>query len=76
MTRPFTAADFTERMTRAAAQASAAGLSGVLVTPGADLLYALGWVLWTDAVVVMVVQVYPEPKGVSTSGPSMCTRRR
>jgi Xaa-Pro aminopeptidase len=43
MTRPFTAADFAERMTRAAAQASAAGLSGVLVTPGADLLYLAGY---------------------------------
>jgi Xaa-Pro aminopeptidase len=43
MTRPFTAADFTERMTRAAAQASAVGLSGVLVTPGADLLYLAGY---------------------------------
>jgi Xaa-Pro aminopeptidase len=43
MTRPFTPADFTERMTRAAAQASAAGLSGVLVTPGADLLYLAGY---------------------------------
>ena len=43
MTRPFTATDFTERMTRAAAQASAAGLSGVLVTPGADLLYLAGY---------------------------------
>jgi len=30
-------------MTRAAAQASAAGLSGVLVTPGADLLYLAGY---------------------------------
>jgi len=43
MARPFTAADFTDRMTRAAAQASAAGLSGVLVTPGADLLYLAGY---------------------------------
>jgi Xaa-Pro aminopeptidase len=43
MPRPFTAEDFTERMARAAAQASAAGLSGVLVTPGPDLLYLAGY---------------------------------
>jgi len=28
----------------------------------ADLLYALGWALWTGVVVVMFVQVYPEAK--------------
>jgi hypothetical protein len=28
----------------------------------ADLLYALGWALWTGVVVVMVVQVVPEAK--------------
>jgi hypothetical protein len=28
----------------------------------ADLLYALGWALWTGAVVVVFVQVYPETK--------------
>ena len=28
----------------------------------ADLLYALGWALWTGVVVVMFVQVYPETK--------------
>ncbi len=29
---------------------------------GADLLYALGWALWTGAVVVVFVQVVPEAK--------------
>lgn len=29
---------------------------------GADLLYALGWALWTGAVVVVFVQVLPEAK--------------
>jgi hypothetical protein len=28
----------------------------------ADLLYALGWALWTGVVVVMFVEVYPEVK--------------
>jgi membrane protein implicated in regulation of membrane protease activity len=29
---------------------------------GADLLYALGWALWTSVVVVMFVQIWPEAK--------------
>lgn len=28
----------------------------------ADLLYALGWALWTGVVVVLFVQIYPEAK--------------
>ena len=28
----------------------------------ADLLYALGWALWTGVVVVVFVQIYPETK--------------
>jgi hypothetical protein len=28
----------------------------------ADLLYALGWALWTGVVVVVFVQVWPETK--------------
>jgi len=28
----------------------------------ADLLYALGWAMWTGVVVVVLVQVYPEAK--------------
>jgi Xaa-Pro aminopeptidase len=43
MTRPFTAEDFSQRMTRAAADAAAAGLTGVLVTPGPDLRYFAGY---------------------------------
>ena len=42
----------------------------------ADLLYALGGVLWTGVVLVMFIQIYPEAQSVSTSGPSMPTRRR
>ena len=39
---PFTPDDFAARMTRAAASAQQAGLAGVLVTPGPDLLYLSG----------------------------------
>jgi D-alanyl-D-alanine dipeptidase len=43
MTRPFTADDFARRMERAGAQAAGAGLSGVLVTPGPDLVDLTGY---------------------------------
>jgi Xaa-Pro aminopeptidase len=43
MARPFTTEDFARRMERAAAQAAEAGLTGVLVTPGPDLLYFTGY---------------------------------
>jgi Xaa-Pro aminopeptidase len=43
MARPFTTEDFMHRMERAAAQAADAGLTGVLVTPGPDLLYFTGY---------------------------------
>jgi len=42
----------------------------------ADLLYELGQALWTGVVVVVFVQLWPEAKSVSTSRPSMPTRRR
>jgi len=42
----------------------------------ADLLYALGWALWTSVIVVVFVQLWPEAKSVSTSRLSMPTRRR
>ena len=41
--RPFTAEDFAARMQRAAEQADEAGLTGVLVTPGPDLVYLTGY---------------------------------
>ena len=40
---PFTAEDFTRRMERAAKQADEAGLTGVLVAPGPDLIYLTGY---------------------------------
>jgi Xaa-Pro aminopeptidase len=43
MTRTFTTEDYTHRMERAAAQAADAGLTGILVTPGPDLVYFTGY---------------------------------
>ncbi|WP_166848961.1 aminopeptidase P family protein [Isoptericola sp. BMS4] len=40
---PFDAAVYADRRRRAAAQAAAAGLDGILVTPGPDLRYFLGY---------------------------------
>ena len=40
---PFTTEDFAARMERAARQAADSGLSGVLVTPGPDLVYFTGY---------------------------------
>jgi D-alanyl-D-alanine dipeptidase len=40
---PFTAADYAVRRARAVAQATDAGLDGVLVAPGPDLLYLTGY---------------------------------
>src|SRR5271167_3078919 len=41
--QPFDAEDYARRMTRAAEQATEAGLTGVLVTPGPDLMYFTGY---------------------------------
>jgi D-alanyl-D-alanine dipeptidase len=58
MTRPFAAEDFSERTTRAAAEASAAGLTGVLVTPGPDLLYFAGYapIAITERITMLAIQ--------------------
>jgi hypothetical protein len=42
----------------------------------ADLLYALGWALWTGVVVVMFVQIVPEANDVNSRERWMPTRRR
>jgi len=51
----------------------AAQISGYLLRPSppteplglvADLLYALGWALWTGVVVVLFVQIIPEAAAV------------
>jgi Xaa-Pro aminopeptidase len=63
MTRPFTADDFKRRMKRAAEQAAAAGLTGVMVTPGPDLEYLAGYnpVAVTERLTMLVVQADREP---------------
>lgn len=40
---PFTADDYRARMTRAAEAADAAGLAGVLVAPGPDMVHLTGY---------------------------------
>ena len=60
---PFTAADFAARLQRAAQSAEAAGLSGLLLTPGPDLLYLTGYapVAITERITMLVVPVDGEP---------------
>ncbi|WP_035804860.1 aminopeptidase P family protein [Kitasatospora mediocidica] len=43
MPKTFTAQDFTARMARATETAAQAGLSGLVITPGPDLLYLTGY---------------------------------
>jgi Xaa-Pro aminopeptidase len=63
MTRPFKADDFAQRMERAATQAAEAGLTGVLVTPGPDLVYFTGYqpVAITERITMLVLQGSREP---------------
>src|SRR3954471_19946972 len=63
MPRPFTAEDHAARMARAAEQAAGAGLPGVLVTPGADLLYFTGYAptAITERLTMLVLQAGLEP---------------
>jgi Xaa-Pro aminopeptidase len=55
--------DHAKRMQRAAEQADAAGLTGVLVAPGPDLVYLAGYspVAITERLTLLVVQVDREP---------------
>src|ERR687898_1147642 len=61
--RPFTADDFAARMERAAGQADAAGLTGILVAPGPDLVYLAGYapVAITERLTVLAGQKDREP---------------
>ena len=63
MTTPFTADDFARRMTRAADQADAAGLTGILVAPGPDLVYLAGYmpVAITERLTLLVLQNHRDP---------------
>ena len=60
---PFTADDFAERLRRARLAAGDAGLDGILVTPGPDLLYLTGYapVAITERITMLVVPVDAEP---------------
>src|SRR5262249_4846903 len=60
---PFTAEDFAARMERAAHQADDAGLSGLIVTPGPDLLYLTGYmpVAITERLTMLVLSTAHDP---------------
>jgi len=85
MAREFTADDFAARMERAGRAAQDAGLSGVLVTPGPDLLYLTGYapiaiterltmlVLAADREPAMIVPVLERPDVESAPGRSTLT---
>jgi len=60
---PFATKDFARRMERAVAQATEAGLAGVLVTPGPDLVYFTGYrpTAITERVTMLVLTADREP---------------
>ncbi|WP_125776994.1 aminopeptidase P family protein [Antribacter gilvus] len=63
---PFSPAEHADRRARAAAQAARAGLDGVLVTPGPDLLYFLGYTpaTVTERLTMLVVPADGDPVAV------------
>jgi len=60
---PFTTEDFARRMACAAEQAENAGLTGILVAPGPDLLYLAGYapVAITERLTMLVLQTGRDP---------------
>lgn len=60
---PFTAEDYRARMERAAASAADAGLAGVLVAPGPDLVYLTGYqpTAVTERLTVLVIAAGQDP---------------
>ncbi|MGH3043758.1 MAG: M24 family metallopeptidase, partial [Gaiellaceae bacterium] len=60
---PFTTEDFARRMERASEQAKAAGLDGVLVAPGPDLLYFTGYrpIAITERITMLALHVTRSP---------------
>jgi Xaa-Pro aminopeptidase len=60
---PFRAEDFARRMERAGEQAAAAGLTGVLVAPGPDLLYFAGYqpIAITERITMLALQAGRRP---------------
>ena len=75
MARSFTTEGFARRMARAADQARDAGLAGVLVTPGPDLVYFTGYtpMAITERITMLVINVSRDPAGCSL--PSMKSPR-
>ena len=65
----FTAEDFARRMERAADQAAAAGLTGVLVAPGPDLVYFTGYmpVAITERLTLLAIQSGRKPVLITPS---------
>src|SRR5262245_47031669 len=62
MAKEFTSEDFATRMERAGRAAQEAGLSGLLVTPGADLLYLTGYApMITERLTMLVLSAEREP---------------
>ncbi|GAA2024784.1 aminopeptidase P family protein [Catenulispora yoronensis] len=63
MPRPFTADDYEERMRRAAEAGAAAGLAGLVITPGPDLVYLTGYrpVAITERITALVLVPGREP---------------
>lgn len=61
--KPFTAKDFTRRMESAISQATAAGLTGILVTPGPDLVYFTGYrpTAITERITMLVLDADHDP---------------
>jgi Xaa-Pro aminopeptidase len=61
--QPFTTEDFAQRMERAGRQARAAGLTGLLVTPGPDLMYFTGYapVAITERITMLVLHASRDP---------------
>jgi Xaa-Pro aminopeptidase len=59
----FTTEDFAQRRARAVAQAEGAGLTGVLVTPGPDLVYFTGYqpTAITERITLLVVHSGRDP---------------
>jgi Xaa-Pro aminopeptidase len=63
MTREFTSDDYAWRLGRAATQATEAGLTGVLVTPGPDLVYFTGYapIAITERITMLVIHGSRDP---------------
>ncbi|CAL9505589.1 aminopeptidase P family protein [Streptomyces sp. enrichment culture] len=61
---PFTERDYAERMARAAREAAAVGLSGLLVTPGPDMVWLCGYqpTAFTERLTLLVVTPDSEPR--------------